>query len=918
MKSFHTIINLAGEGGANFMLIKDIFAIFVFIQQETKMRIFKRIALTAALFLIASVSSLAVFNEKDLAQTLQVLRFELRKAYIEMERNQMSFESQDDQQHEELVHLIQSCNELSLMLYSQKQDFTFDLTYALQQVTDQYHNFTQSRMPYDNIISYLNVEIDRYDRLVMALKVLPPELVELPDSLGGPALLDSLASTLQSHILPNDSYADVHSDDPEHSGHNHFVGLEEEHEHDSFHLDSLSQVARDSCLSYSTRLLKMFTDIRDHMIEDNEYYETTDKRLKEAYDYAQERYKMVQKKIFIDGQDNFWKILTHVKSYASRAAKDFSDKYGRAYFTDVKSEWRGPMVIGFSFMVLIYLAIATLLSMLIVKMLMRRVKFFRTERFRKREAAIFMLGAAILFVVVIAVAKNISLTSHFFTMAAGLLIEFALLLIAVLTSLLIRHDSKQLNYGMRIYTPIMLMGLLVITFRIIFIPNSLIALIFPPLLIAFGFWQWASIHRNGPKVPKSDNSYAIASFVVTAITFVISIVGYSLLGLQVYIWWIFQLTVLQLIVACDDLLKKYRHKRVDILVRAYRLKHQNDVGKDKGAFILVTWLYDLVEMVLIPVLYLLSIPFCLYMASEVFDLTEICMDMFFYPFFNYEYLHLSVSKMVLAAGLFYVFKYICYVARALYRIYKLRKTLRQTGASMIRENELNLTLANNVIGILAWGTYFIVTISLLNIPTKSLSVITAGLAAGLGFAMKDILNNFFYGVQLMSGRLRVGDYIECDGIRGKVDNITYQSTQIEAVDGSIMAFPNSSLFAKNFKNLTRNNSYEFLGLPVGVAYGTDVVHARKVILKALAPLCKPDKFGRQVVEEKYGIQVVLSGFGDSSVDLVVKQYVLVEQRTGYIAAANERIYNALNEAGIEIPFPQRDVNIRQVLTSDNK
>lgn len=898
------------------MLIKDIFAIFVFIQQETKMRIFKRIALTALLFLIASVSSLAVFNEKDLAQTLQVLRYELRKAYIEMEKNQMSFESQDDQQHEELVHLIQSCNELSLMLYSQKQDFTFDLTYALQQVTDQYHSFTQSRMPYDNIISYLNVEIDRYDRLVMALKVLPPELVELPDSLGGSALLDSLASTLQSHILPNDPYTDAHSDDPEHAGHNHFAGLEEEHEHGTFHLDSLSQVARDSCLFYSTRLLKMFTDIRDHMIEDNEYYETTDKRLKEAYDYAQERYKMVQKKIFIEGQDNFWKILTHVRSYASRAAKDFNDKYGRAYFTDVKSEWRGPMVIGFSFMVLIYLAIATLLSMLIVKMLMRRVKYFRTERFRKREAAIFMLGAAILFVVVIAVAKNISLTSHFFTMAAGLLIEFALLLIAVLTSLLIRHDSKQLNYGMRIYTPIMLMGLVVITFRIIFIPNSLIALIFPPLLIAFGFWQWASIHRNGPKVPKSDNSYAIASFVVTAITFVISIVGYSLLGLQVYIWWIFQLTVLQLIVACDDLLKKYRHKRVDILVRAYRLKHQNDVGKDKGSFILVTWLYDLVEMVLIPVLYLLSIPFCLYMASEVFDLTEICMDMFFYPFFNYEYLHLSVSKMVLAAGLFYVFKHICYVARALYRIYKLRKTLRQTGASMIRENELNLTLANNVIGILAWGTYFLVTISLLNIPTKSLSVITAGLAAGLGFAMKDILNNFFYGVQLMSGRLRVGDYIECDGIRGKVDNITYQSTQIEAVDGSIMAFPNSSLFAKNFKNLTRNNSYEFLGLPVGVAYGTDVDHARKVILKALAPLCKPDKFGRQVVEEKYGIQVVLNGFGDSSVDLVVKQYILVEQRTGYIAAANERIYNALNEAGIEIPFPQRDLNIRQMPTMD--
>ena len=868
------------------------------------MKIFKRIALTVAGLLLTCVSSQAVFNEKNLSQTLQVLRYELRKAYSEMEKSQKAFESQDGSQHEELVHLIQSCNELSLMLYSQKQDFTFDLTYALQRATDQYHSFTQRRMPYDNIISYLDVEIDRYDRLVTALKVLPPEMVELPDSLG-PSLLDSLSATLEGHILPGTSFAESKALIGRHDE-------EETHEFKSFTLDSLSQIARDSCLYYSSKLLQMYTATRAHLVEDNEYYETTDKRLKEAYDYAQERYKLVQKKIFIEGQDNYWNILTNLKSYVSRASKDFSDKYSRAYLTDVKSEWKGPIVLGFSFMVLVYLTIATLLSMLIVKLLMRKVSFFRTEWFRKREAAIFMLGAAVLFVVVIGIVRQAPATSNFFTMASGLLIEFALLLIAVLTSILIRYESKQINYGMAVYTPIMLVGLFVITFRIIFIPNSLIALVFPPLLVVFGLWQWASIHRNGPKVPKSDKYYAVASFIVTVLTFVIAICGYSLLGLQVYIWWIFQLTVAQLIVACDHILRRYRRRRVDILVRAYRIKHRNVVGKDKGSYILVTWLYDLIDMVLIPVLYLLSIPFCLYMASEVFDLTEVCMDMFFYPFFNYEYLHLSLSKMVLVTGLFFAFKYVCYLVRSLYRIYKMRKALSRSGASMIRENELNLTLANNVIGILVWGSYFILTISLLKIPTKSLSVITAGLAAGLGFAMKDILNNFFYGVQLMSGRLRVGDYIECDGVRGKVDSITYQTTLIEALDGSVMAFQNSSLFSKNFKNLTRNHSYEYLGLPVGVAYGTDVKVARKVIVKALAPLQKPDRFGRQVIDPKYGVQVVLNGFGDNSVDLVVKQYVLVEQRTGYIAAANELIYNALNDNNIEIPFPQRDINIRNI------
>ena len=101
-------------------------------------------------------------------------------------------------------------------------------------------------------------------------------------------------------------------------------------------------------------------------------------------------------------------------------------------------------------------------------------------------------------------------------------------------------------------------------------------------------------------------------------------------------------------------------------------------------------------------------------------------------------------------------------------------------------------------------------------------------------------------------------------------------------------------------------------MKVGVAYGTDVEFARKVILKAMKPLCKPDKFGREVVKPGYGIQIVLDGFGDSSLDLIVKQFVLVDQRYLFLSKANELIYKALADNGIEIPFPQRDVHIKQV------
>ncbi|MBQ6286569.1 MAG: mechanosensitive ion channel [Bacteroidales bacterium] len=861
-----------------------------------------------ALLLLPSVKSWAVFNERDLAQTLQVLRYELCKAYNEMSMSQLSYEKQDERQHEELINLVNSCNELSLMLYSQKQDFTFDLTYALRQVTDQYNDFRQRRMPYDNIISYFDVEIDRFDRLVKALKSLPPVEGEQSDSLGM-SLIDALSLTFHLQLLPNMSYSQAHADDPDHKEHGH-----EAHDHLlDFQLDSASVVARDSCVFYASKLLKMFTDIREHMVEDSEHYATTDEKLKEAYDYAQDRYKLVQKKIFVEGQRDYWYVLTHLKQFSSKAFRDFSDKYSRDYFDNtVKSEWRGPIVLGFSFIILFYLAIAALVSYLVITSLKKKVGKFKTQGFVSRQFAFILLASVVLFVILIIVAAmSPKIGTHFYKMASSLLVEFSLLLIAILTSMLIRFTGAQIDNGLKLYAPVMMLGLLVIAFRIIFIPNSLITLIFPPVLLLFGLWQYNAFRRNSTKVPSTDRHLAVASIVVTVLTFLFSVIGYVLMGLQLYIWWIFQFTILHLIIAAKEMLRKYRRRKVDKDVRAYRIRHLAEVGNDKGSYILVTWLYDLFDMALIPLLIIVSIPGCLFLASRVFDLTEICKTAMFYPFLDSDKISLSMYKVLLAVGLFFIFRYIEYVARSLYRIFKIRNTISKSGVMLLRENEVNLTLANNVIWLLVWGFFVIVTIAMLNIPTKSLSVITAGLAAGLGFAMKDILNNFFYGVQLMSGRLRVGDTLECDGIRGTVDNISYQTTTIKAIDGSLIAFPNSTLFSKTFKNLTKNDSYEYVALPVGVAYGTNVDQARKVILKALKPLCRPDKFGRETVKPSYGIQITLNSFGDSSVDLLVKQYVLVEQRYAYIAKANENIYKAFADNGIEIPFPQRDLHIKQ-------
>ena len=182
-----------------------------------------------------------------------------------------------------------------------------------------------------------------------------------------------------------------------------------------------------------------------------------------------------------------------------------------------------------------------------------------------------------------------------------------------------------------------------------------------------------------------------------------------------------------------------------------------------------------------------------------------------------------------------------------------------------------------------------------------LVVISGGLSTGVGFAMKDILENIYYGISLMAGRIKVGDYIICDGTRGRVSSINYTSTLIEAIDGSVIAFTNSQLFTKNYKNMTKNHGYELDILDVGVAYGTDIDRCKNLLIDAINKL--------HITDPKKPPRIVLKEFGDSSINL--KLLVWVPVLTQYIDDGRilECVYKTLAENNIEIPFPQRDLHI---------
>ena len=852
----------------------------------------KRILIAAAAALLA-LPALAVFKEENLTRTLSVLLTELREDYAGITRINNNSQRRVEAQHQQLVSLVEKSNELSLMLYSQPQNYTFDLTYALQQATRQYEQFSQNRMPFDEIIQNMTVELERYSKLAQTLRNIPPVRVDPSSIPQAVTVLDSIDVSIDT-LTAMPSFAVK----------------------DGFELDSLGIVYRDSCLIISEAMVDHYYRIIRKIEEDNEYYTETDQVLKDAYDYAQTRYGTIQRQLFLIGQTNYFRTLRNPVRQWQRTFRDIQWKYGvtPASPDQPTSSWRGPVVWLYSILMVFLLLFAILLGNIIVRLTMRWVPFFQNPEFQKHKAMIITFTGVVIFAVIM-MAIGAGEINSFYNLASRMMAEFALLLAAIFLSMLIRLDDTQTRPAVLAYLPTLLMAFGVIYMRIVFIPNSALNLFFPPFILLFTVWQLVINIFKQKSLPKEDRTLLWISCFVMAVATGLSWSGLVMMALLVLIWWFFQLMFLQALTALNILVTRHHENTIGNRKSNYRKKHPNlPLSLKKDAFIEVTWAYDLTKMFLIPVLGIWSLPLAIQCACRVFSLTSVASGIFFKPLINVEgILHLSLFKLAVVISLYFLFRYLIYLIKALYRVWRTRSIISKLkDPTLFKESDVNYNLADNIITLVGWFLYVLIVFVMLRIPSKALTIVTTGLATGIGFAMKDVLNNFFYGVQLMSGRVRVGDTIECDGIRGKVESLSYQSTQVASEDGSIIAFTNTALFNQNFKNLTRNHQYEMINFTVGVKYGTDIAKAREVIQQALEPLLVKDKYGRDVVDMKKGIAIRLRNFSDSAIDMQVLLYAAVEVHYSFAAAAKEAIYNAFNENGIEIPFPQRDLYIKEL------
>ena len=790
--------------------------------QSNLLNMKKRLYIIILLMVAFVLPSNAVLKEANLDTTLYMLRTELTNYHIDLEKQNQTAKAQQLAVIQELISIVKQADQNSIMLYSQRNGYIFDMTYACHEATEQFKKFKSKAVPFRQMIKKNNVEVARFDSLI-----------------------------------------------------NYLYGM------NTMFLSEEAQVNRNVDLTLAVNIRRQLVEKQKQLQAYVQAYDRTDRKLQALNDYANRRYEDIQNSIFNNGGDNYLRILRNISMNYKEAKTSVTEKYKPV--PGMMSQWDVRIIFILFGIIIFWGLISIFLNLftirIVITQLMKHGMFeSRKESFMAKRPCLIMAMTVVTFAVILGIVR-MAVTQNFVIMASQLLVEYSWLVGVILVSILLRVDNDKIKNTFRIYSPLMLVGFIVIVFRIILIPNDLVNLIFPPVLLLCALWQWNVIGRKHNQVLRTDKTYAFISLAVFGVSTIFAWTGFTLLAVQLIIWWTMQLTCVLTITCCEGWLSVY----------AKRKKLADKAITDK-------WLYRFIYKVLLPISGVLSFIISIYWAADVFNMSDTTWEIFNKDYIKTSNFTASLFSISEVACLYFLFNYINITSVDFMR-HHFEKADPASAASKI-------VMFKNVMQVIIWGIWLMIALNVFQVGKSWLLAIFAGLSTGLGFASKDILENIYYGISLMMGRVKVGDYIICDGTRGKVSSISYTSTMLEATDGSVIAFQNSQLFSKNYKNMTKNHGYELDILEVGIAYGSNVKEVKQILIDALMKL--------DCIYQDKGVKVLLKSFDDSCITLRIVVWVNVLTQAIDDATIMECIYDTLNDHNIEIPFPQREITIKQV------
>ena len=212
-----------------------------------------------------------------------------------------------------------------------------------------------------------------------------------------------------------------------------------------------------------------------------------------------------------------------------------------------------------------------------------------------------------------------------------------------------------------------------------------------------------------------------------------------------------------------------------------------------------------------------------------------------------------------------------------------------------------------IVGYTGFIISLLIGLSIAGINVTGLAVVAGALSVGIGFGLQSIANNFISGIILLFERpIKAGDFVTVGDVEGFVKKISIRATEIETLDNQDMLVPNSELISGRVTNWVLHNPYGRLRIRVGVAYGSDI-NKVKDILETVSHENKSVITDGRVSPPK----ALFMGFGDSALEFELRVRIFdIKKRYDVVSELNFKIDEEFQKNHIIIPFPQRDIHIK--------
>lgn len=551
-------------------------------------------------------------------------------------------------------------------------------------------------------------------------------------------------------------------------------------------------------------VLVVLNEKRAQIINDRKEYLEVESRMEMLRGDIRDSFQSIHTRVFLAHDKSYSQVLANFRQEWSKCKDDIMLVFHpSSYGWNYKKQWARDGNIVLWTMIVCFLLSFFVFYFLHVLLTSRG---FKPRVFLMPRAFAYAF-ACITTTLVLLMLRCTIIDNPFYQSVISLIVEVEILCIVVFLSVSVRLPKELVYRSMENYLPTLFLTVITLSMRMMLADALVIRMVLVPSIVIGLTLQILFNYINRRVTKRFDRIANEISAIVYIAALVLAWGGRYFFAVQIIIIWTIILT--------GHIFLSFAFHSIDYYTEIRKNHKSSYAGSYK----------DLTLRLLVkPCLFMLIFGVCAYECAHIFNITEWLESVVTAFFIDFPG-KMRVSLTRLAT--------ITMMAMATNYVMKMIHSMQLSRRNHSQHHATSIGMMMQMTTIVVWGIFAVLTLFILEVNGMGILAVLSGVMVGVGIALRDTIDSFLCGISMMMGRVKLGDYVMCENVRGRVVDIQYRTTQIETEDGAIVSFFNTAFFGKNYRNLTGKDRYERMLLHFKLQKDADITHLREVFIQEL-------------------------------------------------------------------------------------